>query len=219
MKLKLPAGEFKAYLFDCDGTIADSMPLHYVAWTAALDEWKCEFPEDLFYAWGGKPAAECVRDLNEMHGLAMPADEVAERKERMYYELLPQLKVIPEVLEHIDARQGEIPYAVVTGSRRDSVTRSLGVLGLLDRFETIVCAGEYAKSKPHPEPFLMAAERLGVAPEDCLVFEDTDMGIQAARAAGMAWVRVPMPWERAKRDAEAAGEVGVVAESSKFSVK
>ncbi len=97
---------------------------------------------------------------------------------------------------------GEIPFAVVSGSTRDSVTKSLRALGILDRFETLVCAGDYAKSKPDPEPFLIAAERLGVAPQDCLVFEDTEMGIQAATAAGMASVKVLQPWERAKVSAE-----------------
>ncbi len=196
MKLELPAGSFRAYLFDCDGTIADSMPLHYVAWKSALGEWQCEFEEELFYSWGGKPASEIISELNELQGLKMPVEAVAERKERLYFEMLPQLKVVPEVLEHIEDQEGRIPYAVVSGSRRDSVTASLSVLGLLDKFETIVCAGDYAKSKPHPEPFLLAAARLGVAPEDCLVFEDTEMGIQAATAAGMASVRVPMPLER-----------------------
>jgi len=196
MKLQLPAGRFRAYLFDCDGTIADSMPLHFVAWKLALGEWKCEFGEELFHAWGGKPAAEIIAELNKSQGLEMPVEAVAERKESLYYEMLPQLKVVPEVLEHIEAQDGRIPYAVVSGSRRDSVTASLSVLGLLDKFQTIVCAGDYAKSKPNPEPFLLAAERLGVAPEDCLVFEDTEMGIEAATAAGMASVRVPMPLER-----------------------
>jgi HAD superfamily hydrolase (TIGR01509 family) len=77
------------------------------------------------------------------------------------------------------------------------VSASLAVLKLLDRFDTMVCAGDYKKSKPNPEAFLLAAARLGVAPEFCLVFEDTEMGIQAAKAAGMASVKVPPPWERA----------------------
>ncbi len=196
MKLKLPQGPFRAYLFDCDGTIADSMPLHYEAWTMALGEWGCVFEEQQFYAWGGKPAAEIIADLNEQQGLNMPVEAVAKRKEKLYYELLPQLKVVPEVLEHIEDGAGKIPFAVVSGSRRDSVTASLRTLGLLDKFEVIVCAGDYEKSKPHPEPFLLAAARLGVSPEECLVFEDTEMGIQAATAAGMASVKVPLPFER-----------------------
>jgi HAD superfamily hydrolase (TIGR01509 family) len=196
MKLKIPDGKFAAYLFDCDGTIADSMPLHYRAWKQALGEWGCAFPEKLFYEWGGMPVAEIISTLNRRQGLHMPVEDVADRKEGLYYQLLPQLKAVPEVLEHIESKHGQIPFGVVSGSTRESVKASLKILNLLDRFATMVCAGEYAKSKPDPEAFLKAAGNLGVAPEACLVFEDTDMGIQAARAGGMAWVRVPLPWER-----------------------
>jgi HAD superfamily hydrolase (TIGR01509 family) len=199
MRLELPAGVFKAYLFDCDGTIADSMPLHYVAWSRALSEWNCEFSEELFYAWGGMPVAEIISTLNEKRGLHMPVQTVASRKEELYFEILPQLKAVPEVLEHIETSFGRIPFAVVSGSTRDSVTASLQALKLLDRFETLVCAGDYERSKPDPEPFLIAAARLGVAPEDCLVFEDTNMGIQAAASAGMAAVKILQPWQRAAR--------------------
>jgi beta-phosphoglucomutase-like phosphatase (HAD superfamily) len=197
MKLKLPEGQFKAYLFDCDGTIADSMPLHYIAWKKALGEWGCDFDEDLFYSWGGLSVAKIISLLNEERGLHMPVAEVEHRKESLYYELLPQLTAVPEVLEHIDAMYGQIPFAVVSGSTRDSVTASLTALHLLDRFETMVCAGDYKKGKPDPEIFLMAAERLGVPPRDCLVFEDAELGIQGATTAGMASVRVPLPRERA----------------------
>jgi HAD superfamily hydrolase (TIGR01509 family) len=196
MKLKLPPGSFGAYLFDCDGTIADSMPLHYLAWKQALGEWNCEFDEELFYAWGGMPVAEIISTLSARNGLKMPVETVSRRKESLYYELLPQLKVVPEVMEHIEDGRGRIPFAVVSGSTRESVTASLKSLHLLDRFNTLVCAGDYKESKPDPEGFLLAAARLGVAPETCLVFEDTEMGIQAAKAAGMASVKVPPPWER-----------------------
>jgi HAD superfamily hydrolase (TIGR01509 family) len=198
MKLKLPDGPFKAYLFDCDGTIADSMPLHYVAWNKTLSKWGCEFSEELFYAWGGMPVAEIIATLNKQQGLTMPVEDVSKLKEALYYEVLPELKAVPEVLEHIEASHGHIPFAVVSGSTRESVTASLKLLGVLDKFDTLVCAGDYTKSKPDPEPFLIAAERLGVAPEDCLVFEDTEMGIQAATAAGMASVKIAQPWEREK---------------------
>jgi HAD superfamily hydrolase (TIGR01509 family) len=196
MKLALPAGTFRAYLFDCDGTVADSMPLHYIAWKKALGEWECRFDEDLFYVWGGKPAAEIIATLNTMNGLHMPVETVAERKEHLYFEQLPQLKAVPEVLEHIEAQYGRIRFAVVSGGKRNSVTNSLTTLGLLDKFETIVGAEDYQNSKPAPDAFLLAAARLGVAPQDCLVFEDTDLGIQAATAAGMASVKVPQPRER-----------------------
>jgi HAD superfamily hydrolase (TIGR01509 family) len=196
MKLKIPQGDFSAYLFDCDGTIADSMPLHYFAWKQALGEWNCEFDEKLFYEWGGMPIVEIVATLNKQRGLNMPVETVALRKENLYFELLPQLKGVPEVLEHIEAKHGQLPFAVVSGSALDSVTASLTALNLLDRFDTLVCAGDYKKSKPDPEGFLLAAARLGVKPRSCLVFEDTEMGIRAATAAGMASVKVPPPWER-----------------------
>jgi HAD superfamily hydrolase (TIGR01509 family) len=113
-----------------------------------------------------------------------------------YFEHLPKLRCEPEVLEHIELQQGRIPFAVVSGSTRDSVEASLRAIGLLERFDVLVCTGDYTKSKPDPEPFLIAADRLGVPPETCLVFEDTQMGIDAATAARMASVRVPPPWER-----------------------
>jgi len=172
------------------------MPLHYVAWRSTLAEWNCEFTEEVFYAWGGMPVAEIIATLNQRHGLKMPVEDVSRRKEELYFAALPQLRAVPEVLEHIEDQHGQIPFAVVSGSTRDSVVASLESLKILDRFDTLVCAGDYAKSKPDPEPFLMAARRLGVAPESCLVFEDTEMGVQAATAAGMASVKVPPPWER-----------------------
>jgi len=191
MKLQIPAGSFRAYLFDCDGTIADSMPLHYIAWKKALGEWGCPFDEDLFYSWGGKPVEVIISTLNRMNGLEMPVEAVGLRKESLYYELLPQLKPIPEVLEHIEAQYGRIPFAVVSGSSRESVVSSLTVLKLLDKFPTIVAAEDYKNPKPAPDAFLQAAKTLGMEPKDCLVFEDTALGIQAATAAGMASVMVP----------------------------
>ncbi|MET7951937.1 HAD-IA family hydrolase [Micromonospora sp. NPDC005324] len=191
MNLPLPPGPFAAYLFDCDGTIVDSMPLHYLAWQRALEEWGCEFPEDLFYAWGGRPTADIIVALNEQQGLAMPVAAVVERRESYYQELLPQLAAVPEVLAHIHDAHRRVPFAVVSGSTRASVTASLDALGLLDRFDVLVCADDYTRAKPDPEAFLLAAEQLRVPPESCLVFEDTDLGIQAATAAGMASVRVP----------------------------
>ena len=197
MKLKLPPGKFAAYLFDCDGTIADSMPLHYIAWKQALGKWNCTFEERVFYAWGGMPTAEIIATLNRQQGLSMVVDSVCAEKENLYYEMLPQLKAIAEVVEHIEAQHKRIPFAVVSGGTLETVVASLTAVKLLDRFNVFVCAGDYKKGKPDPEPFLLAAERLGVNPKDCLVFEDTEMGIQAATAAGMASVRVPAPWERA----------------------
>lgn len=196
MKLKLPERTFGAYLFDCDGTLVDSMPLHYIAWKKALAEWNCVYEENLFYAWGGRPNREIIALLNEKNGLNMPVDEVMHSKELHYLELLPQLKAIPEVIEHVEAQHGRIPFAIVSGSRRSSVVVSLKALNLLDKFDVLVCAEDYERGKPAPDGFLLAAEKLGVAPAGCLVFEDTDLGIEAATAAGMTSVKVPLPSER-----------------------
>ena len=190
MILSIPTGDFRAYLFDCDGTIADSMPLHYKAWKKALAEYGCTYDEDLFYAWGGKPVRKIIADLNEMQGLSMPVDALAALKESYYHAQLAELKAIPEVLEHIEAMHGRIPFAVVSGSRRASVVGSLTALGLLDKFDVLVCAEDYKHGKPAPDCFLMAAEKLGIASGYCLVFEDTQLGIQAASAAGMKSVLV-----------------------------
>ena len=198
MQLPLPAGDFRAYLFDCDGTIVDSMPLHYRAWKQALGEWGCTFDEGLFYEWGGKPAREIISSLNQMQGHQMPIEEIAEHKEEIYFSLISTLQIIPEVLEHIDAMYGKIPFAVVSGGRHSSVTGALTAVGLLDKFPVIVGAEDYTRSKPAPDPYLIAAEKLGVAPANCLVFEDTDLGIQSAQAAGMSSIKVPGPIERAQ---------------------
>jgi beta-phosphoglucomutase family hydrolase len=191
MKLQIPSGPFRAYLFDCDGTITDSMPLHYVAWSKALAKHNCQFSEELFYAWGGVSVAEVVERLNKMHHLNMSPEEVSTTKEGFFVQSLPQLKAIPAVVEQIELNHGKIPLGVVSGSTRESVTGSLAALNLLDRFDILVCAGEYKKGKPDPEAFLQAAAKLNVPPESCLVFEDADLGIQAATAAGMAWVKIP----------------------------
>lgn len=196
MTLTLPPGDFKAYLFDCDGTIVDSMPLHYIAWKRALDEHGCPFPEEQFYAMGGLPVETVIRRLNEQHGLNMPPVETGIIKERYYTEALEDLQAIPEVLAHIEKHHGRIPFAVVSGSTRESVEFSLNAIGILDKFDTLVCAGDYEHGKPSPEPFLLAAQRLNVAPADCLVFEDAQPGIDAAIAAGMQYVRIPLPHER-----------------------
>jgi hypothetical protein len=126
MKLRLPEGIFKAYLFDCDGTIADSMPLHHKAWKQALGEWNREFEEKHFYAWGGMPVTESISTLNERDGLSMPVKTVSSRKERLDFNLLPELQAVPDVLEQIEAEHGRIPFAVVSGSTKKSAAAFSG---------------------------------------------------------------------------------------------
>jgi HAD superfamily hydrolase (TIGR01509 family) len=189
--LAIPPGPFAAYLFDLDGTVADSMPLHFLSWNEAVAEQGNSFPEDLFYAWGGIPLPRTVEMLNERFGYSMQPAETARRKEELYLQKLQHVKPIAPVLDIIEREHGSIPFAIVSGSPRASIHSTLTLLGLLDRFDVLVGAEDYAHGKPDPEPFLTAAERLGVAPESCLVFEDADAGIASAEAAGMQWVRIP----------------------------
>jgi HAD superfamily hydrolase (TIGR01509 family) len=211
MKLTIPPGDFGAYLFDCDGTIVDSMPLHYIAWKQALGEWNCDFDEELFYAWGGKPPVQIIAELNQMRGLEMPVAALAERKENLYYDQLPHLKPVPEVLEIIQAEHGRIPFAVVSGSTRESIIKSLTVVGLLHYFPVIIGSEDYARSKPAPDVFLAGASHLGLPPEKCLVFEDALMGIEGAIAAGMATVQIPNPLERRELERRKGTEAEVSA--------
>ncbi len=139
---------------------------------------------------------EIVAGSTRCRASTCPSKPSPHRKENLYFSHLPALQPVPEVLEHINAQQGRIPFAVVSGSTRESIVRSLITVGLLDRFDILVGSEDYARSKPAPDAFLTAAGRLGVTPKDCLVFEDTDMGIAGATAAGMASVRVPQPHER-----------------------
>src|SRR5260221_14100126 len=125
MKLAFAAGNFGAYLFDCDGTIVDSMPLHYKAWQQILGEWNCEFSEERFYAWGGMHIVEIISTLNKEFGLSMPVETLAARKESLYFELLPHLQPVPEVVEHVLAMHGKILFTVVSGSTPESMVASL----------------------------------------------------------------------------------------------
>jgi HAD superfamily hydrolase (TIGR01509 family) len=190
--LPLPAGDFKAYLFDLDGTIADSMPAHFIAWTDALKAHGGAMSEQLFYELGGVPPLKVVKLLNERFGYTMDPEAVVGDKEAQYLLGVENIKPIASVLAHITAQYGKIPLAVVSGSPRENIVKTLTALGILDKFQVLVGAEDYTKGKPDPEPFLTAAKQLGIEPKDCLVFEDADAGIASAKAAGMCWVRVPI---------------------------
>ena len=191
--LPVPPGEFRAYLFDLDGTVADTMPLHLVSWQQAVREFGAEFPQDLFWAWGGIPLPRTVEMLNERFGYHLSPPDVVQRKEHLYLGMIDQVKPMASVLAHVtDAKARGLRTAIVSGSPRLSIDRTLQALGLEHTFDTEVGAEDYTQGKPHPEPFLTAAQRLHLNPEDCLVFEDADAGIASAEAAGMQWVRVPV---------------------------
>jgi HAD superfamily hydrolase (TIGR01509 family) len=191
--LDLPPGDFAAYIFDCDGTLADTMPTHYKAWLTALGENADKFPEAMFYELGGVPTARIVELLNERYGLSIPVETTVAHKEHLFLELSSEIAAIEPVVTLAKSYAGVKPMAVASGGHRRIVMNTLRALGIVELFQAIVTAEDYHRGKPSPDPFLEAALRLGVPPEKCLVFEDTATGIAAANAAGMQSVLVPPP--------------------------
>jgi len=193
MTLEIPERQFDGYIFDCDGTLADTMPLHFRAWSRTMQEEGGDFPEELFYAWGGRPAAEIVEELNARCGLSMPIVETVNRKEGYFLALLHEVEPIEAIVEVAKCLHGKAPMAVASGGHRELVTATLNYLSIRELFQAVVCAEDYERGKPAPDPFLVAAAQLGVPAGNCLVFEDSPTGIEAARAAGMEFVFVPRP--------------------------
>lgn len=180
----------RGLVFDCDGTIADTMPLHYEAWVAALEEHRVEFPEAMFYELAGVPTARIVEILNDRHGHAMPVQETADYKEHLYQQLIPRVVPIEPVVVLVRQYAGRLPMAVATGGTQAIVRKTLGSLGLIEHFQAIVTADDVRHGKPAPDIFLESARRLGVPPESCYAFEDADLGLQAARAARMTAIDI-----------------------------
>ncbi len=191
MKLTLPEGKFEALLFDLDGTIANSLPLHYEAWQEALRPHGASMPEDLFYAWGGIPVPRTVEMLNETFSWQLPITEVTYAREQAYHARILEVKTHPEVEAIIRQHRGKLPMAVVSGSARAVVESTLKRLGLWEMFDAIVGAEDCKEGKPHPEPFLTGARLLSVSPSACLACEDAEPGIRSALSAGMQVVRIP----------------------------
>ena len=190
--LAIPDREFGAYIFDCDGTLADTMPLHYRAWTRLVAELGGSFPEELFYASGGKPTVQILGMLRDELGLKVGnLESAAKRKESYFLEMLPEVKPIEPVLAVVRRWYGIKPLAVASGGFRTQIEQTLDALGIRSLFDAVVCVEDYARGKPFPDPFLEAARRLNVSPVDCVVFEDSPPGVQAAAAAGMQCVFVP----------------------------
>ena len=180
----------RGLVFDCDGTIADTMPMHFRAWKEALNLHGVELAEATFYELAGVPTEKIIEILNEKHGAHMPLRETAEYKEKLYHDLIPQVIAIEPVVEVVKKYYGKLPMAVATGGWRSVVTATLSALKLDHYFETIVTADDVKHGKPAPDIFLEAARRIGVPPEHCVGLEDAELGLQAVRAAGMLAIDV-----------------------------
>lgn len=190
--IELPPGDFAALIFDCDGTLADSMPIYHRAWRAALaaNGATFDFTWEIFMSRAGVSTEGTVTALNLEFGTSLDAGRVEELQLAEYARLMQDVKPFPEVVAVARAHYGKLPMAVASGGARHLVERTLELIGVHDLFDAVVVAADVPRGKPHPDIFLHAARLLGVAPGRCLVFEDGQPGIVAAEAAGMRTVLV-----------------------------
>jgi beta-phosphoglucomutase family hydrolase len=183
-----------ALIFDCDGTLADTMPVHFRAWQAVLTTVGIPFGETRFYQLGGVPTAKIVRILSDETGVPLTdeqVDHLTHAKESRFLELLDHVTPIQPVVTVAERHRGVLPMAVASGGYREVIAKTVRFIGITDWFDAMVCAEDTQRHKPEPDVFLEAARRLGVPePTRCVVFEDTDIGLEAARRAGMLGVDV-----------------------------
>ena len=194
MKLHIPSGDFAGYLFDLDGTLIDTMPLHFAAWRQALLQCGLgrELDEDFFYSFSGVPTLLVAQRIGEHYGVKLDAAKVEHVKETLYLEHSGEAKLIGPVVDFARRMAGIRPMAIVTGGMPHVASSSLKAAGLDTLFQIVVTPADVppGRGKPEPDMFLLAAGRMNVPPERCLVFEDGEPGFAGARAAGMQFVRV-----------------------------
>jgi beta-phosphoglucomutase family hydrolase len=188
----LPPGfdHFRGIIFDCDGTLADTMPVHYEAWMTTLEEHGLEMSEDRFYALGGWPTKRVADLLVAESGRSIDTERISREKELRFAGMLHLVQPIEPVVEVVRAQRGRLPMAVATGAIRSICEKILHQIGIPNWFDTIVSSEDIERHKPDPDTFLEAARRLGIEPRHCLVYEDTDPGVEAARRACMDVVDV-----------------------------
>ncbi len=177
--------DLDAFIFDCDGTLADSMPPHFRAWSVISQEYGFDFDEDRFYSLGGWPTHKVAALLIQESGNELDIEAISEKKEKLFLELMHTVRPIEPMVELVRKVYGVKPLAVATGGIPFLCYPILRQIGIFECFQTIVTALDVEHGKPAPDVYLEAARRLAVDPTRCLAYEDTDPGIQAARAAGM----------------------------------
>lgn len=180
----------KGIIFDCDGTLADTMPLHWRAWQMTAQRHKLHFTETRFYALGGVPARDILKLLADEQGVTLDHIAIAHEKEEAYLETLSKVEPIHDVVEIARANHGKIPMAVASGGTEKIILMVLEHLKIRHLFNAVVTSEMVKNQKPAPDIFLEAARRIGVEPQCCRAYEDTDLGMQAIRAAGMDAVDV-----------------------------
>ncbi len=194
IKLEIPEGDFAGFIFDLDGTLIDTMPLHYRAWNEALRGAGLEgdLDERFFYALGGVPTRRVAALIGERYGLELDPLVISRTKEQLYLRLIAHVKPIAPVVDFLRGVASKKPCAIATGGTPEVALPGLDAAGIRELFQVIVTAHDVPadRGKPAPDMFLLAAARMGVEPQSCLVFEDGEPGIIGARAAGMKVVQV-----------------------------
>lgn len=175
----------KALIFDLDGTLADTMPVHFWAYKNILSTYGIDFTPELFATLAGIPAVGTIEKLNEMFGTKMNPEEVGHFKETEYEKIMHKMKAVEPVVELAKQYHGKLPMSIGTGGYYRLAWKTVDILDLRQYFDILVSAEDIQNPKPHPDTFLLCAEKMGVAPEFCQVFEDGEPGMQAAKAAGM----------------------------------
>ena len=177
--------ETKGLIFDCDGTLVDSMPMHMHAWKQAFQQSANEYDNDLLYSLKGMKETDVIITYNQHHGTNLDPEEMVRIKHRFLSKDIPNVNPIDIVVDIAKAYYRKMPLAVVSGSPKKIVHPELEAIGILDLFETILTADDPFKPKPAADIFLEAAARIGIEPKYCQVFEDGDPGLESARNAGM----------------------------------
>lgn len=175
----------QALIFDLDGTLSDSLPVHVATWNKVGEKLGFTFDPRLIYEMTGRPTIEFARKIAVDNNLINDPEEIVRLKQEVFRNAMGFLKPVPEVVALVKEYFGRLPLAVGTGASRRSAMLQLDTLGITGFFETVVTADDVPRHKPEPETFLKCAGTLGIDPVYCHVFEDGDLGIEAARRAGM----------------------------------
>src|SRR5260370_11052905 len=188
-----PEKRYAGYIFDCDGTLADSMPVHYGAWADTVRKYGGQIPEELFYSLGGGPSRKMVELLNERFGSSLDPETIANEKEQLYVQRIGTIRPIPEVADFARQVAAFAKVSVASGGILPVVAKTLEAIGFKNFFSVLLTSEPVNKGKPFPDMFLEAASRMGVEASDCLVLEDSPPAFKAANSAGMDHVWCTRP--------------------------